>query len=144
MAIGEIKEKFFLSPREAVALIGPESFGPDWKPDLPYDDPIMKAALRNLYAALQSGTVDAYHHDFDGFERPLAPVEAANDFFKIDLKRNCCFFGPSPPRELKISRAALKAFLEAVRKAQEPEIIDNLEQCTRWLIDRLQAPGRRP
>ena len=147
MQIGEITEKYFLSPKQAIKIIGPLSFGTDWQHDLPLDHPHMQGALRNLYKALQSGTVSAFHHAFDGHERQLTAAQAGNEFFKIDVKRDCCFFGPivGPPNELKIVRSELITFLENHRlsllKSQKP---DPIQACKNWLIEKLSAPDRTP
>jgi len=147
MPIGKIESKFFLSPREAIdELVGPATHGDAWKLGLPADDDRVRSALRNLYKALQSGNVAAFHHAFDGHERQLSAAEAANEFFKIDLKRDGCLFGPieGPPQQLKINRADLIAFLEAVQSARVHESGSDLDQCAAWLIERLSTSGRRP
>lgn len=147
MPIGEIKDRFFLSPREAIdEIVGPATHGDAWQKQLPAGNDLVKIALRNLYTVLQGGKITAYHHAFDGHERQLTAIEAANEFFKIDLDRNCCLFGPieGPPRELKISRADLVAFLDSAQSADEAQPPSDLEQCTCWLIERLSTTGRRP
>ncbi|MET3353946.1 UNVERIFIED_ORG: hypothetical protein ABID33_001852 [Xanthobacter viscosus] len=135
--IGEIQEKYFLSPREAIALIGPETHGSAWEDNLPFDDERIKIPLRNLYKALESGKVDAFYHAFDGHERQLKPAVAANEFFKIDLKRNCCLFGPieSHPYELKISKSDLVAFLSKHRRPSISTNASDLSKCFVWLLN---------
>lgn len=147
MPIGEIKDTYFVTPREAIdEIVGPATHGDTWQKQLPANDDRVRKALRNLYKALQSGKVSAFHHAFDGHERLLTAAEAANDFFKIDLDRDCCLFGPIEglPRELKICRADLVGFLEATQSVIAPPALSDLEQCTRWLMERLSAAGRRP
>lgn len=137
MPIGRIEEKAFLSPREAIDIIGPASFGSDWKPDLPIDHPLMKDALHNLYVALKSGLVEAYHDEYNGMPRPLRPIDIEDEFFRIDLKRNCCIFGPveSNPNRMNISRRGLEEFLRLHRSSPAQTKINEIKACHAWLAD---------
>lgn len=109
MPIGEITEKYFISPREAVQIIGQATFGPEWRADLPNDDPMTKAALRSLYKALQSGAAKADYYETGQQPRPLTPAMADDELFTISLKHNGCLFGSTqwPPNFLKAEQESL-------------------------------------
>ncbi|MFT4095691.1 MAG: hypothetical protein QM651_01120 [Rhodoblastus sp.] len=140
MAIGKIDEKYFLSPLEAIELVGPETYGDEWRQGLPVNDLMMKGALHNLYTALQSGSVLAVHHCGDGNETPLPPIEAAHEFFKIDLASNACFpRGYSTPFALKIDRAGLLAYLKRHRPVMGRATLADNSRCRQWLVDLIEA-----
>lgn len=90
-------------------IIGQATFGPEWRADLPNDDPMTKAALRSLYKALQSGAAKADYYETGQQPRPLTPAMADDELFTISLKHNGCLFGSTqwPPNFLKAEQESL-------------------------------------
>lgn len=143
MSIGKINEKYFLSPREAIEqLVGPATFD-NW--DFNKTEHI-KLATGNLLKALQSGNVEAYYSDFDGFPRLLRPELAADQFFKIDAKRDCCFLGAfSPhPNDLKIKLADLEKYIRSQKSPLVRGSIRSETQCEYWLTELFKSADRPP
>ena len=147
MAIGEITEKYYISPKEAVTIIGRKSFD-EWNDNLLEDakNPLVISALKNLYKALQSGKVAAYTHSQDGFERRLNAVEAANDFFRIDLKIDACFDSAVPVHlvQLKIRKDALEKYLKAIKHKHIGGKISDETSCQKWLTNLFQEQDNPP
>ena len=124
MATESNKSQSWLSPIEAIKLIGKLCCDRDWNDTeaRTLEDDKHKDALRQLYASLQSGEVEAYYHQFDGLNRKLSAIDAADEFFHIDLKINSCRIGPveGRPFSLKIHKEQLENFLRKHMVEREP------------------------
>jgi len=145
MPIGILEQKYFLSPREAVEqLVGPATFGGEWEPNIDADDARMQGAIQNLQKVLQSGEVSATYTYGDGIERELTAAKAAGDFFKIDLKRDCCYLDIEkyPPCGLKINKLSLELFLRKFESRAPKALIVDVVKCEAW-IRSLIKPGKR-
>lgn len=143
----EIKKTFFVSPVEAFQIVGRESFGPDWKADC-VDDPeseLYRIAMLNLCAALESGQVSAFWHDFD-HERELTTIDAAGEFFRINLGENCIHlsFFAGKPIECRIRSDQLVTFIQAGGKSSIKSTSATEAACFRWLLAMMSGQEETP
>ncbi|MDC1198833.1 hypothetical protein N8071_00455 [bacterium] len=143
----KIERAYFISPREAFQIVGAESFRSSWDPSCAEDEDSEQrhVALNNLRAALESGRVQAYWHDFD-YERPLRPYEAAGEFFQINLKKDCIHlsFFAGKPIQCGISREDLLAFIRSASADSSKFIIGAERACERWLVSRFRSDDKIP
>lgn len=135
----------FVSPVEAFQVVGQESFGPDWDANciLNNDSELRRVALNNLRLALQSGTVQALWYG-DQREHPLTPIEAAGEFFKIDLERDCInlsVFAGEPIRA-GIHADDLKAFIRNAIETSPATTVGAETACRRWIVARIRNGER--
>lgn len=125
--------------------MGQESFGPDWDADCAQDkdSELRRVALKNLRLALQSGAVQALWHG-DQRGHPLTPIEAAGEFFKIDLERDCinlsAFAGE--PIRAGIHTDDLKAFLRNAIDASPATTVGAETACRKWIVARIRNGER--
>jgi len=143
----EIKKTYFVSPVEAFQIVGRESFGPNWHPDCA-DDPDSehrRIALQNLRVALQSGQVSAFWHDFD-HERALTPIEAAGEFFRINLEENCIHlsFFEGKPIQCGIHAGQIAAFVRSEGAKSTKLTIGAENACFQWLLDMMSGDRSIP
>ena len=141
----EIQKKMFVSPVEAFQIVGQESFGSNWNDACINDEDseLRQIALKNLRLALQSGYVQALRHDFD-YERPLTAIDAAGEYFKIDLERNCInlSFFAGQPIQARIHVDDLRAFIRNNLDATPAPIIRDETECSRWIVARIRNGER--
>lgn len=140
--MAEINKTYFVSPIEAFQIVGQESFGPGWISDC-IDDPESeqrRIALQNLRLALESGQVGAVWHDFD-FEHDLKPADAAGEFFRINLTKNCIHlsFYASKPIECRINADDLRNFIRTEGKLPNKLTMGAEMGCLRWLVSKMQS-----
>jgi hypothetical protein len=137
----EIKTTYFVKPRAAFQIVGQESFGVSWQPEAIDDteSELRRIALANLRAALESGHVRAFLYDFRD-EYPLDLREAAGEFFRINLDRDCVHLADGVPVECKIHSEDLVRF---VREEGKPGklTIGAQTACREWLVRRF-SEGR--
>lgn len=135
----------FVSPVEAFQIVGHESFGSSWSVHCINDEDSehRSVALANLCLALQSGQVDAFWNRFD-YERPLKPIEAAGEFFKIDLERDCInlSFFASEPIQAGIHADDLKAFVRNNLDASLAPTVGDETACRKWIVMRIRNEER--
>jgi hypothetical protein len=138
----EIKKTYFVSPVEEFQIVGRESYGPNWKPDCA-DDPDSAhrhLVLGNLRAALQSGQVSAFWHDFD-YERELTPIDAAGEFFRINLAGNCIHlsFSAGKPIQCGIHADQLALFIRSEGARSTKLTIGAENACFQWLLSKMSG-----
>jgi hypothetical protein len=131
----------FVSPVEAFQIAGHESFGSSWNEDyINYEDSeFQRVALNNLRKALESGEVQALWHRFD-FEHPLKPIEAAGEFFKIDLDNDCINLSrfAGEPIQARIHVDDLKTFFRNNKDATSGSSVAVETACRRWIVARIK------
>mgnify|MGYP001262148768 CR=1 FL=1 len=136
-----------MSPVEAFQIVGRESFGPDWHPDC-VNDPDSehrRIALKNLRAALQSGQVNAFWHDFD-HERELTPIDAAGEFFRVNLDDNCIHlsFFAGKPIQCGIHADQLATFIRSEGATSTKLTVGAESACFQWLLAMMSGDGDVP
>lgn len=120
--------------------MGQESFGPDWDAGCAQDrgSELRRVALKNLRLALQSGTVQALWYG-DQREHPLTPIEAAGEYFRIDLTNdriNLSIFAGEPIRAA-IHAEDLKAFIRNNGETSPIATVGARTACRKWIIARI-------
>lgn len=136
-----------MSPVEAFQIVGRESFGPNWHPDCGYDPDSehRRIALQNLRVALQSGQVSAFWHDFD-HERELTPIDAAGEFFRINLDENCIhlsFFG-GKPIQCGIHAEQLATYVRSEGAKSTKLTVGAEKACSQWLHEMMSSDQSIP
>jgi hypothetical protein len=144
MAI-EISTQIFVKPCQALQIVGRECFGQSWREDC-IDDEFSTPrdiALRSLRAALQSGEVRAFWHNFDG-ERQLQPYQAAGEFFRINLKEDCIHLADGAPQQCGIHAADLVKFIRVAGRTVPTATVHDERDCERWLLDKMSSGEPMP
>lgn len=125
--------------------MGQESFGSDWSEDCINDEDseLRRVALKNLHLALQSGHVQAFWHDFD-HERPLKSIDAAGEFFRIDLERDCInlSFFAGQPIQAGVHADDLREFIRNSLDASPAPTVGAETACRRWIVTRIRNGER--
>jgi hypothetical protein len=107
-------------------------------------------ALRNFRKALQSGSVTAFRHRFDGRETLLTPIDAAGEFFEIDLERDGVILSGLPEFlfECRVSAEQLKAFMRKFEPRAAMPSIKAEADFKKWLTSEVNSkreiPARGP
>lgn len=138
----------FVEPLRAVQIIVEECFSTDEQLIISKDPDSVegKIALKNLKAALRSGSVSAMWESFDHQKSGnLEPGHAALEFFSIDLNENTVFHPKiGAPVYCKINTQELRQFLKG-SGAPKPASTKSAEtQCERWLIGLMLDNNWRP
>lgn len=137
----EITKKYFVSPVEAFQIVGRESFGSNWQESCIADknSEFREIALKNLRLALQSDHVRAFWHDFD-YERELTPVDAAGEFFRINLDKNCIHlsFYAGQPIQCGVHAEDLIAFIRAHGELSPATTAKDISECRKWIVARIR------
>ena len=136
-----------MSPVEAFQIVGRQSFGPNWDPDSvnDADSDQRRIALQNLRAALQSGQVSAFWHDWD-YERELTPVDAAGEFFRVNLEDNCIHlsFFAGKPIQCGIHADQLATFIQSEGATSTKLTVGAESACFQWLLAMMSGDGDIP
>lgn len=125
--------------------MGRESFGSDWNDECTHDEDseLRRVALKNLRLALQSGTVQAIWYG-DRSEHVLTPIEAAGEYFRIDLESDCInlsFFAGEPIRAA-IHAEDLKAFIRNNGEVPPVATVGAKTACRKWIVARITNEER--
>lgn len=122
--------------------MGRESFGSNWQENCIDDEnsELQRVVHNNLQAALESGHVRAFWHDFD-HERELTPIDAAGEFFRINLDQNCIHLSyfAGQPIQCRIHSDDLITFIRANGELAPQTKINEITECRKWIVARIQS-----
>ena len=134
----------FISLREAFNLIGTRKFGDDWIEVSKYDKSIadQNFVYKRLIYALQSYENSAYYEAIDSYPKQFDPIQAAGEFFQIDIENNAAYFAifdPGNPAIIGLSRTKFIAWLHSTTGAPPKKTSSARGQCVMWLEEMMRS-----